>query len=91
MIWRRSTNSPLLKSKFSLGRWGLAVNIVSEAFLIIIFVLAFMPGNPNPSPSEMNWSILIYGAVAVFSVGYYLFRGTHRYEGPVAYVRKLEQ
>ncbi|GKU08632.1 hnm1-choline permease [Fusarium langsethiae] len=91
MIWRRSTNSPLLKSKFSLGRWGLAVNIVSEAFLIIIFVLAFMPGNPNPSPSEMNWSILIYGVVAVFSVGYYLFRGTHRYEGPVAYVRKLEQ
>ncbi|RGP73716.1 hypothetical protein FLONG3_6264 [Fusarium longipes] len=91
MIWRRCTKKPLLPSKFNLGRWGLLINIASEAFLIIIFVLAFMPGNPNPTPSEMNWSIVMYGGVAMFSVAYYIFRGRHRYEGPVAYVRKLEQ
>jgi len=91
MIWRRCTKSPLLPSKFSLGRWGLAINIISEAFLVLIFVLAFMPGNPNPTASQMNWSILIYGVVALSSLVYYVFRGTHRYEGPVAYVRMLQQ
>ncbi|RYC80884.1 hypothetical protein BFJ63_vAg16219 [Fusarium oxysporum f. sp. narcissi] len=91
MIWQRCTKSPLLPSKFSLGRWGLAINIVSEVFLVVIFVLAFMPGNPNPTASQMNWSILIYGTVALSSLVYYVFRGTHRYEGPVAYVRMLEQ
>ncbi|QPC74598.1 hypothetical protein HYE68_005350 [Fusarium pseudograminearum] len=91
MIWRRCTKSALLPSKFSLGRWGLAINIVSEVFLVVVFVLAFMPGNPNPTPSEMNWSIVMYAGVAIFSVVYYVFRGRHRYEGPVAYVRKLEQ
>ncbi|KAJ9414804.1 amino acid/polyamine transporter I [Fusarium oxysporum] len=91
MIWRRCTKSPLLPSKFSLGRWGLAINIISEAFLVLIFVLAFMPGNPNPTASQMNWSILIYGTVALSSLVYYVFRGTHRYEGPVAYVRMLVQ
>jgi amino acid transporter len=91
MIWRRWTNSPLLSSKFSLGKWGLAINIASEAFLIVIFVLAFMPNNPNPLPSEMNWNILMYGAVAIFSLAYYFLRGKHRYEGPVAYVRTLQQ
>ncbi|PTD12956.1 putative amino-acid permease [Fusarium culmorum] len=91
MIWRRCTKSALLPSKFSLGRWGLAINIASEVFLVVVFVLAFMPGNPNPAPSEMNWSIVMYAGVAIFSVVYYIFRGRHRYEGPVAYVRKLEQ
>jgi amino acid transporter len=91
MVWRRCTNSPLLHSKFSLGKWGLVINIASEVFLIVIFVLAFMPSNPNPTAAEMNWSILIYGVVAVFSLIYYVFRGRHRYRGPVAYVRKLDQ
>ncbi|OAA81607.1 Amino acid/polyamine transporter I [Akanthomyces lecanii RCEF 1005] len=90
MIWRRWTNSPLLSSKFSLGRWGLAVNIASEAFLVVIFILAFMPPNPNPSAEEMNWNIVIYGGIAIFSVIYYLFRGRHQYEGPVVYVRALQ-
>ncbi|KAM6513953.1 hypothetical protein FALCPG4_015141 [Fusarium falciforme] len=91
MTWRRWTKSPLLRSKFSLGQWGLAINIASEAFLVVIFVLAFMPGNPNPMPSEMNWNILIYSAVTLFSLAYYFFRGTHQYEGPVVYVRALQQ
>ncbi|CEI63702.1 hypothetical protein FVEN_g6824 [Fusarium venenatum] len=91
MIWRRCTKSPLLPSKFNLGRWGLAINIAAEGFLVVVFVLAFMPGNPNPTASEMNWSIVMYSGVALFSVGYYIFWGRHRYEGPVAYVRKLEQ
>ena len=91
MIWRRCTNAPLLRSKFALGRWGLPINIASEAFLVLIFVLAFMPGNPNPTPEQMNWSILIYGVITIFSLVYYYFRGTHRYEGPVAYVRVLQQ
>ncbi|KAM3519991.1 hypothetical protein NHJ13051_007137 [Beauveria bassiana] len=89
MIWRRATGSPLLRSKFSLGRWGLATNIASEAFLIVIFILAFMPPNPNPTASQMNWNVVIYGGIAIFSVIYYFFRGTHQYEGPVVYVRTL--
>lgn len=91
MIWRRWTNSPLLPSKFSLGRWGLAINIASEIFLLIIFVLSFMPGNPNPTAAQMNWNIVIYGGVTIFSLAYYFFRGTHRYDGPVTYVRTLDQ
>lgn len=91
MIWRRCTKSPLLRSSFSLGQWGLAINIASEAFLVVIFIVTFMPGNPNPTPSEINWSIVIYGAVAFFSLAYYFLRGTHRYEGPVVYVRRLQE
>lgn len=89
MIWRRVTNQPLLPSKFSLGRWGLPINVASELFLVVTFVFSFFPTSPLPVPAEMNWNILIYGAVVLGSLLYY-FRAKHRYVGPVEYVRKLE-
>lgn len=91
MIWRKYTNRELLPAKLKLGRWGLVINIASEFFLIIIFVLAFMPSNPDPTPAEMNWSVVMYLGLILFTVVYYVLYGRHRYEGPVAYVRKLEQ
>ncbi|KAH7362789.1 amino acid/polyamine transporter I [Plectosphaerella cucumerina] len=91
MIWRRWTNSPLLPSKFDLGRrWGLPINIGSVVFLVAIFILAFMPAVPSPTLDMMNWNILMYGAVALLSLGYYMYRGSRQYEGPVAYVRTLQ-
>lgn len=90
LIWRRVTKQPLLPSKFSLGKWALAINISSEIFLIIAFVLAFFPLFKKPDPANMNWNILIYGAVVLLSLTYYFLRGRYRYVGPVEYVRKLD-
>lgn len=90
MIWRRATGQPLLPSKFRLGpRWGLAVNVAAEAFLVVTFVFSFFPAAPRPAPADMNWNIVIYGAVVVGSLLYYA-RAGRRYVGPVEYVRKLE-
>ncbi|KAJ4387736.1 hypothetical protein N0V93_008336 [Gnomoniopsis smithogilvyi] len=90
MLWRRLSSAPLLPSKFSLGRYGLAINIIAEIVLVIFLVLSFFPETKSPDAVGMNWSILIYGAVAVFSLVYYLVNGRHRYAGPVEYVRKLD-
>lgn len=90
MVWRRVSGNPLPKSKFSLGKWGLPINIVSLALLILFFVLAFFPSAPNPDIASMNWSILVYGAVILFCMVYFYFRGRHRYVGPVEYVMKLD-
>lgn len=90
MVWRRWTGAPMLPSKFSLGRYGLAINVGSVIFLVVVFVLAFFPQNPNPTADLMNWNIVIYGAVTLFSLAFYVYRGSRRYDGPVAYVRTLE-
>lgn len=90
LIWRRLTNSPLLPSPFSLGRWGVVFNICAEIFLVIFFVCSFFPATPNPTAATMNWNILIYFSVVFFALAYYLVRGRHEYVGPVEYVRKLE-
>lgn len=90
IIWRRLTNSPLLPTKFSLGKWGLLINIVSEVFLVAFFILCFFPPTPSPDPVSMNWNVLIYGTVVVFSIVYFFVKGRYQYVGPVEYVRKLE-
>lgn len=90
LIWRRIANQPLLPAKFSLGKWGLPVNIAAEVFLVTAFVLAFFPTTFQPDAASMNWNIVIYGVVIIFSLLYYVFRGRHRYVAPVEVVRKLE-
>lgn len=90
MVWRRSTGQKLLPSEFSLGHWGLSVNITAVVFLVLFFILAFFPSTPHPDTTTMNWNILIYGAVILLSTVYYHVWGKKDYDGPVEYVRKLE-
>ncbi|KAK4901620.1 hypothetical protein LTR27_001392 [Elasticomyces elasticus] len=93
MIWRKLSGRPLLPSHFDMGRrFGLAVNFVALAFMCLVFVIAFFPPVPLPllTVVSMNWSILIFGVVVLFSMGYYVIFGRKQYVGPVAFVRRLE-
>jgi len=84
--WRRE---PMLPSKFKLGRtFGLFLNGFSELFLVLVFILCFFPGSPNPTPAMMNWTILIYGVIMIAALGHFWFKGRFVYDGPVEYIRK---
>lgn len=87
MALRRIRSQPLLPSHFSLGKWGLAINIGALLFLMLAFVMVFFPPVRNPELDSMNWSILIFGGVIIFSLAYYL-RAKHKYVGPVKLVSK---
>jgi len=83
--WRKET---LLPRHFDLGKYGLAVNIFSILFLLLIFIMCFFPPAPHPDAASMNWSILIYGGVIIFSLLWFVVKARHVYVGPVEYVRK---
>ncbi|KAI6900695.1 amino acid permease [Hortaea werneckii] len=92
MIWLRINGKPLLPSRFDLGRsFGLALNVTAVGFLVLVFVIAFFPPVPEPllAVVSMNWSILIFGVVVLFSMLYYFLWGRKVYVGPVEYVRVL--
>lgn len=88
IAWRRMKRLPLPETEFSMGRWGLPVNLLSLAFLSILFVMLFFPPSPSPPPSAMNWACVLYGAVLLFACCHYLVSGKKQYVGPVEYVRK---
>lgn len=85
---KRLRGEPLLPSKFSLGKFGLSINIFSVLFLTLAFIMTFFPLSPHPDEVSMNWNVLVYGTVVSFSVIYFWVKGRFRYAGPVEYVKK---
>jgi choline transport protein len=87
---KRLVGEPLLPSRFSLGRAGLAINTIALCFLAVAFVFPFFPLTKNPSPADMNWNILVTGFTLAVAVVYYLLRARKTYTGPVLNVRRLD-
>lgn len=86
---KRVRGEPLLPRRFSLGRYGLLVNAFSVLFLLLAFAFCFFPPSPRGlAPATMNWSVFMFGAVVLGSLGYYAAWARHVYVGPVEYVRK---
>lgn len=88
MVIKRWRNEPFPPSRFTLGRWGMPLNIFSVLFLCLVFVMSFFPITPNPTVVTMNWNILVYGCVVSFAVIYFFVKGRHQYAGPVEYTKK---
>lgn len=65
------------------GVWGIINNVFACAYLTVVFIFSFWPPATPVAPASMNYSILVTGAVAVFSVIYYLVWARKEYDGPV--------
>ncbi|KAF1837627.1 amino acid transporter [Decorospora gaudefroyi] len=87
---KRLRGEPLLPSKFNLGTFGLAINIISVLFLLFLWIFCFFPSVPHPTIADMNWAALGYGATIIFALVYYAIVGRHVYVGPVEYVSKSQ-
>ncbi|KAL4883384.1 amino acid/polyamine transporter I [Aspergillus karnatakaensis] len=67
---------------FSLGRWGLWVNLL--AILFATYFVIFLPFPPTlPVTAEnMNYAGPVLGFVMLFAIGDWVVRGRHKWEGP---------
>jgi choline transport protein len=88
LIWRRVAGPPLPPRRWSLGRFGLAINIVSLLFLVPVWFFAFWPLATPVTPQNMNWSSTMFGGTISFALVYYAVRARHQYVGPVLYVKR---
>ena len=88
LVWRRLKGEPLPARRWSLGRYGLAINIISLLFLTPIYFFAFWPLSTPVEPESMNWAVVMYGGVVIWSLVYYAIWGRHSYVGPVMVVKR---
>lgn len=77
-------------SRFSLGWLGMPINCFAVAWLCFSIIFTFFPTANNPTPVDMNWSILVFGFVVIFAIIQYLVHGRRIYEAPVTQVRKTD-
>ncbi|KAK4894870.1 hypothetical protein LTR27_006992 [Elasticomyces elasticus] len=87
VVIRRIRGQPLPSRRWSLGRAGLAINMIALAFLMCIWIFLFFPQTTPPGLSTMNWNVLINGGVMIVAIGYYMVYGRREYTGPVALVK----
>jgi choline transport protein len=90
LIWRRLKGPPLPQRRWSLGRYGLAINISACLFLIPFWFFAFWPLFDPVTPQNMNWACVMFVGTISFAIIYYMVRGKKYYTGPVVLVKRDE-
>ncbi|KAI6858702.1 amino acid transporter-like protein [Hortaea werneckii] len=86
LIWRRLFGKPLPPRRWSLGRWGLAVNMFSLCLTTPMLFFYVWPLYYPVTASNMNWSSAMLGGVTIIALVYYLVKGRHDYAGPVSFL-----
>ena len=85
---KRIRKEPLPARRWTLGRYGFAVNVCALLFLMPIFVFSFFPLATPVIPSTMNWGIVLFSGVTIFATVYYIIYARHVYVPPVALVKR---
>ncbi|KAL9014068.1 MAG: hypothetical protein Q9173_001277 [Seirophora scorigena] len=88
----RYTTNPPQSSQLMWGPFhvpgipGIAINVASCSFLVIIIFFSFWPPVTPVTPATMNYSVLVTGFVLIFSAVYYVLWAHRTYTGPVVEV-----
>ncbi len=88
VLIKRIRKEPLPARRWTLGRWGMAINIISLLFLFPIYVITFFPAATPVVPETMNWACVIYSSIVIFATLYYIVHGRKVYVPPVAHVSR---
>ena len=59
-------------------------------FLCLAYFFSFWPLFTPVSAETFNWSVVIYAAVILFAIGYFIMHGRFVYDGPVVNVKRVE-
>lgn len=69
-------------STFSLGKFGLPINILCLAWIALAIVLFCMPVSLPVTASSMNYASVVFMGFAAISLGWYAIRGRKTFTGP---------
>lgn len=88
LVLKRVRGDALPSRRWSLDRFGLAINIAAVCFLLVLSVFCFFPPVTPVTPISMNWGCLLYGSMVIFATVYYVLHGKKAYTPPVHRMRR---
>ncbi|EME81434.1 uncharacterized protein MYCFIDRAFT_38444 [Pseudocercospora fijiensis CIRAD86] len=92
VLLKRIKGEPLPPARWSLGRFGLPINAFAFMYSAFIIIFSCFPTNLPIDLSTANWAPLVWVAVILISVVFYVVYGKKHYTAPVEFVegRKAE-
>ncbi|KAK3676608.1 hypothetical protein LTR78_003382 [Recurvomyces mirabilis] len=88
VLYRRVTAPHLLpKAQWGLGRWGVPVNAAGAIYAWFAFFWAFWPSSTPVAADSMNYAIVMFGAVVILALVFFLVKARKTYAGPVTITR----
>lgn len=88
LLWRRIKHPETLPpAEFSLGKWGIPVNIAAVLFSLWSFFWSFWPQAYPVTAPGFNWAVALFLVTVIGASIDYVFRGRRKWHGPVSLVR----
>lgn len=91
LLLKRFRHEPLPPARFSLGRWGLPVNVFAFCYSLLTLVFSCFPVSVPVDTSTANWGPAIWGGVLGIALVSYLVQGKRDYKGPVVFVEGIRR
>src|SRR5271155_1072525 len=91
VLLKRIKGEPLPPARWSLGRFGLAINGFAFFYSAFVIVFSCFPVALPVTTSTANWAPLVWVAVIILAVVAYQFHGKKHYTAPVIYVEGRRQ
>ena len=88
VLFRRMKGTPLPHARWSLGKFGVPINIFAIGYVITAATASFFPVSIPVEASTMNWSIVMFAGVFAIATLDYLVRGRRKYAGPVVRIHR---
>jgi choline transport protein len=85
ILYRRLTNT-LPRARWSLGRFGVAINILGITYALFAFFWCFWPNGMPVDVKTFNWAVVIFVGVVILCLLAYFINGRKVYTGPVVHV-----
>ncbi|OAQ85066.1 amino acid transporter [Purpureocillium lilacinum] len=85
---KRLRGEPLPRCRWSLGRYGLPINIAAMVYSCWSFFWSFWPNGRNVTAETFNWACVIFVGLMGLSSIVYFVKARHVYEGPVVKVQE---
>ena len=82
LVLRRFGKKEIPWGPWTLGRWGLPINLVSMAYSILLIVFMVFPPYQPVRAENMNYASVIFGAATIVSTVLWFVYGRKTYRGP---------
>lgn len=71
-----------LEGPYSLGRWGIVLNIIGFCYLAFVCIVANIPTAAPVTSENMNYTSAATGLVMLVSLVFWMITGRKKFTGP---------